>query len=239
MNYSFNDNVSAYARAGTSFRLGGFNAGLFVADVETGAFATEEVFSYEFGVKSELLDRRLRLNAAYYKAEYDDLQVAVITDEGNILNENANVDFKGIEIELTWLATEGLEIFGNIGTIDHEVIGRPTTVLPRTPDYQGQIGFDYSLDFSGGGSMRLGSDYRYSDTYKTGGAEQTTLDAYGIWNAQISYMFPNNNWSITAAGFNLTDEVYSLHSFIIIPGLIETLSPNQPRRWLVTARYEF
>ena len=70
LDYTLSDDVMTYARVATGYKAGGFNA----RSVNDG-FKPEDLTSYEVGVKSELFDRRLRLNAAVYHAVHKDVQV--------------------------------------------------------------------------------------------------------------------------------------------------------------------
>jgi iron complex outermembrane receptor protein len=63
-NYAFTDDISVYLTYATGYNGGGFNARASnVASFQT-PFEEEEVETWELGLKSELLDNRLRLNAA-------------------------------------------------------------------------------------------------------------------------------------------------------------------------------
>lgn len=65
LDYKPNDNLMVYAAAGSGYRLPGFNVRPSQPGQE-GQTPGEALISYELGVKSELFDRRLRLNAAAF-----------------------------------------------------------------------------------------------------------------------------------------------------------------------------
>ncbi|MEH3105803.1 MAG: TonB-dependent receptor [Sphingomonas fennica] len=69
LDYHLADRTMVYASAATGFRLPGFNARPFQA-TQVGQFPGEEILSYELGVKTDLFDRRLRLNATAFYTDY-------------------------------------------------------------------------------------------------------------------------------------------------------------------------
>jgi iron complex outermembrane receptor protein len=72
--YQATEEVNTYIRYGNGYRSGGFNGESF----DSAPFEEETMDQYELGVKSELWDSRLRVNAAVYTYTYDDLQVSLI-----------------------------------------------------------------------------------------------------------------------------------------------------------------
>lgn len=72
--YQATENINTYFRYGNGYRSGGFNGEAF----DSAPFEEETIDQYELGVKSELWDSRLRINAAVYTYTYDDLQVSLI-----------------------------------------------------------------------------------------------------------------------------------------------------------------
>ncbi|MCF8710453.1 TonB-dependent receptor, partial [Rhizorhapis sp. SPR117] len=71
--YKFADESMVYAKWARGFRSGGFN-GRANNQTTIGPYNEEVADSYEIGLKSEFLDRRVRLNLAGFYTNYDDLQ---------------------------------------------------------------------------------------------------------------------------------------------------------------------
>jgi iron complex outermembrane receptor protein len=69
LDYQLADRTMIFASAATGFRLPGFNARPFQAS-QVGQFPGEEILTYELGVKTDLFDRRLRLNATAFYTDY-------------------------------------------------------------------------------------------------------------------------------------------------------------------------
>lgn len=140
--YEFTPDISAFARVATGYRSGGFNAGDPVASGTTIApFNEESVTSYEIGIKSELLDSRLRLNVAAYRNIYDDLAIFVPVfngDSGTFQTRITNagkVEYTGVEADFQAILSDNFSIDGAAGYVDTKfkqfLAGQP--VVPTDP----------------------------------------------------------------------------------------------------------
>ena len=110
VNYHVTNDILAYGKFSTGYISGGSVAGL--------AFAPETAKSWEAGIKSELFDRRVRLNLTGFYAKYGNLQQSV---PGNLagrpdlnlaLVNYGNADAKGFEAEATVVPVNGLTLSG-------------------------------------------------------------------------------------------------------------------------------
>jgi iron complex outermembrane receptor protein len=113
------DDVMVYARYGTGYRSGGFNTR--ASATQSFVFEPEKAKTYEAGIKSEFLDRHVRLNAAVFHTDYKDLQVtqylATAAGGGGFTN-NASAKFRGFEVELQAVPVDGLTLDGSVGYVD-------------------------------------------------------------------------------------------------------------------------
>lgn len=115
------DNLMAYASYARGYKGGGTNpprAGINPIVVQylpqSSTFAPEFLNAYEIGLKSNLLDRRLRLNATAFYYDYTDYQVSQIVDRIS-LNENFDAESMGLELEVAYQVTPRFRIDGNFG----------------------------------------------------------------------------------------------------------------------------
>ncbi|MEN9683343.1 MAG: hypothetical protein RLZZ427_1094 [Pseudomonadota bacterium] len=139
LGYDLADGVTSYARVATGYRSGGFNAG-DAADAGTNtipSFDSESVTSYEAGLKTEMLDRHLRLNLAGYYNVYKNLAVVIpipnatagtfTTHVGNA----GKVDYTGFEAEFQAVLSRNFSIDGSVGYVDVKYkqfcTGQPTS----------------------------------------------------------------------------------------------------------------
>jgi iron complex outermembrane recepter protein len=96
-NYRFSDSVMAYAQAATGFRSDGAQPRPFTPGQQKEIVPAEELTSYEIGLKTDLLNRTLRLNAAVF---FDDYDPRVVVSPGTQCNFPSNPEpgpvFRGL-----------------------------------------------------------------------------------------------------------------------------------------------
>lgn len=238
LDYQLNDDVLLYTSAATGFRSGGLNGNAQSREeVTSGAFGAESTEIVELGMKGEFLDRRMRLNMSYFFGRYDDLQLAVVRDDGEVSNTNNTADVNGFELEATAVPIDGLELSGFVGTFSHDVEDSPSE-LPNAPDLDYRLSAFYTLPFDTAGSISVGTSYSWTDSAFNNIQNTTTTPEHENLDARISYTTPNERWIVTAAGLNLTDDVYPVGTFLIAGGFINSVQfPVQPRRWLLSVQY--
>lgn len=125
--YAINDDVMTYVQYSTGYKGGGVNPRPYYVE-QALPFDPETLKSYEAGVKSDLFDRRLRVNLATYLSKYRGIQLSLgnctaITGAGFgapcALPVNAgNADIKGVELETTFRPVRNATIDGSVSYID-------------------------------------------------------------------------------------------------------------------------
>lgn len=124
LNYEWSDDVSTYFTATRGYRSGGFNVRATNTAAFREPFDEENVTSYELGLKSEWLNRRLRLNGALFHYKYTDKQVAQFeAGSGGASSKIVNAgraNATGIEIDLTAMPIDDLLLTLSYGYIDME-----------------------------------------------------------------------------------------------------------------------
>lgn len=127
LEYELLPNAFTYASYSEGFKSGGFNSfGL------NPAFDDEEVQAFEIGVKSELLQGRLRLNAAGFTYDYSKLQVRLPVPTGGVSIVNAGAAKAwGLEFEVNLLLTDRLRLDGNIAFLNTELVKFDTQQVPE------------------------------------------------------------------------------------------------------------
>lgn len=120
--YDLSDDANVFASATRGFKSGGWNA-RGTAPVANQPFAPETVWSYELGLRSEWLNRTLRLNLTGFILDVEDLQTpsAFVAPNGAIsfITRNfAGMKNEGIEAEVIYAPTENLNLFAFAGLQD-------------------------------------------------------------------------------------------------------------------------
>lgn len=119
VNYQASNDLLLYASATRGFKSGGWNARGTVAS-ELTPFDAEKAWSYEAGAKTELLDRRLRVNLNAYWLDVKDLQTPSGFARANgsigfVTSNFADYRNKGIELEINAAPVDDLNIFASVG----------------------------------------------------------------------------------------------------------------------------
>ncbi len=129
LRYQINDNVSTYFTYSEGYKAGGNSVGNFNDDAINVPYGEETNRNYEIGIKSELLDNRLRLNASAFMMDWEDLQFEAFRflvpgDLSSNFEQTINIaeaEASGLEVEFLAAVTEGLTIAGGIGILDTEI----------------------------------------------------------------------------------------------------------------------
>ena len=127
LEFSPSDNVMAYAGVSTGFKgVAWFNTpGFTNADAANDNYPTNPETStlYELGVRTDLLDNRLRLNATAFRTEYEGFQDRVFFTEGGdvvfrrLINAG-DVVSQGFEVEFQALLAENFTLSGALTHLD-------------------------------------------------------------------------------------------------------------------------
>jgi iron complex outermembrane receptor protein len=224
--YRPNKDLMFYAAYSRGFKAGGFNS----LSSQTSSFDPEDSTNYEVGIKSEWLDRRLRLNLSAFWMDYVGLQVQqrIIIPPSPlavlIIDNAASSRVKGIELELSATPAHGLSVDGNLAYLDaryrkydaiDELAASGSPLVPvngnrlsGAPRWSGNLGIQYNFAIGGAGSVTLRGDYAYqSKIYNNGtNAEILSQDAASIFNTRVSFETQDGHWHLSGWIRNLTDK---------------------------------
>jgi len=114
LSYNATPDLNVYGKFATGYRSGGASS----RSVNYRSFGAEDVKSYEVGVKSEFLDKKVRLNVAAYMMDRNNSQVDfnyfILQSNGTVRNTLETVNAKGttkirgVEADLTVRPFRGL-----------------------------------------------------------------------------------------------------------------------------------
>lgn len=129
--WSLNDAVNLYARVATGFRAPSIQGRLLFGDSISVA-DSEEVISYEAGVKAELWDNRARLGFAVFHYELDNQQLTAVggaTNFNRLINADRTVG-QGFEVDFDAYLTDSLMVTFGASYNDTEIRDRDLAVQP-------------------------------------------------------------------------------------------------------------
>jgi outer membrane receptor protein involved in Fe transport len=157
--YRASDNLMSYLRYATGYRPGGPNVvlnDLSGQPLASPVFASDELRSYEGGIKTSTADGRFGVDAAVYFIKWDDLQINAVRNGLGVVDNAAAAESKGAELTLTLLPTPQLTLVGAFAYVDAELSedapdlgGVEGDRLPDTPEFSGALSADYSFELAG------------------------------------------------------------------------------------------
>ena len=202
--YAMSDDTNLYASYTTGYRAGGFNGGNFDRATMSGdEYFEETIGSMEFGVKSTLMDGRMRVNAAVFSYDYDDVQVSVIkSDDGGVSTDVVNAasfGTEGLELDLAFLVTDTMTVRTQYAYTDREYDDFPSyqglAIQPTqglTPENAYNVVMDWNMLNFGSSSIDLQVSANYQDETVSITSSTTSYTAAGQPAIPATMQQPSN-----------------------------------------------
>ena len=227
--YSLSDDVMLYASVSKGYKGGGFNTaaadfdGDFVGDAVAG-FNPEINQAYELGLKSTMANGRMQFNAALFSNDYEDLQLLSATLGGILVENAAEADTQGLELEWTYLATENLILRANMAVLDSEFTAGAFSGndLPYAPGNSATVSASYQQ-----GAINYFVMYTKQDDFFYDAGNLLEEKGYALLSAKVSYAPEGSNWDMGISVQNATDEDYAAARADI--GLGTAINRGMPR----------
>jgi iron complex outermembrane receptor protein len=255
------DDMLLYAYYSRGFKSGGF-VGRIVFPSDIGPYNPEYVDTVEGGIKSDWLDKRLRVNLALFQNWYKDMQVANIYRtkdvQGNDVNGNSILNaassvIRGFELEVTTVPVDGLTLNGSLAYLaahysDFPFVDPNTLAvtqlkgnrLQNAPKWSATLGFTYAFT-AGPGTMQLGMQYKYvSGKFNSNvlNTPRSYIQPTNLVDANIDWSPDNERWTISFWGRNLFDKRYIDVSYDS-PGYFALVGYAPPREYGVSFKYKW
>lgn len=260
LDYQVTEASMVYGYYARGFKSGGF-VGRIVFAEDIGPFDPETLDTFEIGLKSDLFDRRLRINLAAFYNIYKDMQVvqnityASGANSATIQNA-AKAKTKGIELEITAVPVDGLTIAAAGAYLDAAYSEFDTFVLApngidlipvsfagnelmNAPKWSGSASVTYDAPV-GPGFATIFTEYTYSDPKYTNFTNfpQERTRAIGLFNATLSWRPESERWSIGVYGRNLANKKYFAQK-LFLPGTLALGNLGAPREYGLDFRYNW
>ena len=232
LSYQYTEDLMFYATYKEGFQSGGFfGRNQNVADFKN-TYDPEYAKTLELGMKSLLMDKRVQLNIAAFRNDFEDKQEDTIKLDPStktvvtVIDNVAGVLYQGLEIESRFLVNESFEAFVNVGLLDAEYDGfiadldganaeglvEPTNNDYLTPKYAPEMtasfGGTYTADL-GDGELQLFAKYSFVDELYSITDNRDVGKVPSTEKIDASITFLKDNYKISLFGRNLTDEITS------------------------------
>ncbi|WP_221795211.1 TonB-dependent receptor [Aquisediminimonas sediminicola] len=258
LDYKPVDSTMLYGYYARGFKSGGFTGRIAIAE-DIGPFNPETLDTFEIGLKTDLLDRRLRVNLAGFYNLYSDMQVTQnITfpsgaNSATIVNAG-KAKTKGIELEVTALPVDNLTLTGSIAYLDAKYTKYDTRILGpsglvavsyagnrlmNAPEWSGAASLNYVVPVAGGNAAFFIQDTYASSKYTNFTAlPQEKVGKINLVNANISWTPADEQWSVNVYGRNLFDKKYYGQKSYFAPAYA-TAGMGNPFEYGVTFKFNW
>ena len=271
--YDISDALKVYANYGDGYRLGGAEAPINyqtnplcaqviedngLQEFANGRFGSDDVETYEIGIKSGFADGRVTLNAAAYTTEWSGLQSQIRLGDispvcFNVITANVGVaTIDGFELEFAALAWDSVYLQGSLAYTD-AVIDDPGLSpfkagdrILNVPEWSGSLVARYETPTNVMGTegiFFLQGDVRYmGERLPTTGSTdpRLVLDAYTLLGARLGIVYGTEKpVTLTLWASNLLDDRMELNSRLKIgvPSTVDNM--GLPRTYGITLRKDF
>lgn len=250
--FQANRDLLWFASATRGFKSGGFNQTSRTASARFG-FRPETLWSYETGIKSDWLDRRLRLNLTAFHYDYKDLQVQAFLSLGvTDISNAATAKIDGVELETTVLPVPNLRIQGALNYLNARYSSYPGASAPggrvidasgnrlnAAPRFSGNVVAQYDVPLADGANISLRGEYfRQSREYYVASNDPAqSQKAYGLINASVAYRFSGMPLELSVFGRNLADRQFVTATATIAP--VVSGRPGDPRTYGIRAALRY
>lgn len=240
--YKVDRDILVYASYSRGSKSGGLNLTTLPAGIDP-TVKPEKVDAYEIGFKSNLLDRKLTLNAAAFWTEVRDYQTAIteqIPSTVNFRQYIANIGkvrSRGIEGDAIFSPSEWVSLSASATYVDAKYLDYPNGPAPvesgqaiadltgqtlsGVPKFTYTVGADVAQPVGsfGFGDLELygHADYSHRSSFFTAASNSrfSKVTGYGLLNARIGLRADDQRWDLSLWSKNLLDKNY-----------FQTLSPQ-------------
>ncbi|WP_227698712.1 TonB-dependent receptor [Sphingomonas hengshuiensis] len=268
VDYRFSPALLVYGSFSTGFKGGGSNPRPFNA-AQVIAFQPESLNAYEIGFKSDLFDRKLRVNVSGFINDYKDIQIPVLQCPGAPCAARLNAGngrIKGFEAEVTAFPLPGLSLDASLSHLAFKydidslnpLATSPTagginpggvdpSDPPTSPPWKVSAGAQYRVEMADFGSLTPRIDYTYQDQQFTGasvinGARvRNFIPSYALVNARLTWTNAGGDLDISLQALNLLDKYYFLTTLDLrgAGGGVRKGRPGEPQTFAIALKKKF
>ena len=239
--YKLSDDLMVYARLASGYRPGGANVNFIVSPSIPKSYAPDKTYNYEFGLKGDLFEHLLTVDASLFYIDWRDVQLHLSVPPAFGYNGNGGTaKSEGVELSVTAHPTEGSSVSAWV-TYDDAVINSPPANasvylysgerLAYSSPWSGHVSIDQDFDLWADSKGFVGSEANlvgdrlgvFEGKNTTPGARQV-FPAYTQVNLHAGVRY--DSWTTTMYVNNLGDSRGLLmggigfappYGFVVIP----------------------
>jgi iron complex outermembrane recepter protein len=257
--YDWTDGIQTYFRFATGYQAPGLSVGS-----QTFKYVdSSTVQSYELGIKTETLERRLRANLAAFYLNWNHPQENVQTVSSSTVEffSGPQINISGAELELTYQPVQALRLEGELTVLHghqpaiNNPFPAPGTVggiqvplnVVNLPDWAASLSASYDLARTNYGIWRLSVQGNGTASYFSV-PNAPAIDSYWLLNSRLSLLdvpvgADKSTLEVSLWGRNLTDRSYRVFQYETpgtAPGSFNVdAAYGVPRTYGISLTYKF
>jgi outer membrane receptor protein involved in Fe transport len=222
LDHAFTDDILGYVSFNTGIKSGGFNT----VSPANPSYLPEKLAASEIGLKSELFDRRVRLNIAAFNYDYTNLQVIQFVGLTQTVVNGPEANLYGLEVDAKAQITPALQASGGF-TLEHSEFtnfngaafsipkpaGGATIIpgnatgnrLPLAQKFSATAALDYHKELSAG-ALDFNVTGNYNGDFYFEADNFLRQRPYFLLNTSLKWTLPGDKFYLSAWGKNLLDE---------------------------------
>lgn len=218
LNYQMNDAHLFFTSLSRGYKSGGVNNNGGITDNSLREYDSEYNINFETGVKSSLLNGRLKTGLTVFVTDRRDAQVKKSTAVGvqfiDLIDNAVSATHKGIEASMDWFVTDKVRLLGTLGildakfddysTPDRDFSGRE---VAHAPKYTFSLGTEVYVN----DAWTVRANVEGKDKFYFSDSHDAKSNGYAIVNASADYT--HGHWKVSVWARNLFDKDYYTRGF--------------------------
>jgi iron complex outermembrane receptor protein len=266
LDFQVTPDVLLYTSASTGYRPPAFNPRPF-QPTQFVPVQGESMTAYELGMKSDWLDRKLRVNLAAFYSDYKKRIIPAAGIEcvkdatgacvGPVVVPltayvNAPAKIKGGELELQFRPLDALLLTAQAGYTKFDASATtfqgapysgttPNGEAAYVPEWNASATAQYTITLANGATVTPRWDAYLQTEICSGQFQSSCTAGYVLHNARVEYAESTRAWSVAAGLQNVTDKLYYYNIFDLTPFGEPTIEAQvaPPREWYLSVTRNF
>jgi iron complex outermembrane receptor protein len=237
--FRFTPDLMLYARIASGFRPGGFNPASL--GVNLPSYQPDRTYNYELGLKGDVLDHKVTLDASVYYIEWKGIQLLALNPTTNISYyvNGSNAKSEGIELSVDIRPLTGLTISSWVTLSDAEltdslpagggVYGNTGDPLPYSARFSGNLSVEQRFPLSSKFDGVVAASARYvGERFSAFAADSTTprleMPAYAEFGLRFGVVA--GSWNFNGYMNNLANRRGITDVYTYVPGAVFVIQPR-------------
>jgi len=227
LDHRFEDETMIYGSYNRGFKSGEYNLAAFPSTGTT-VVKPETLDDFELGVKSQLFDNRLRLNADAFYYIYKNMQFSAYEGTEDLLLNAASSRIYGLDLDFQAALITNLSISGGLEALHATFTSFPTAPittepqlgniempgdaagndLEKAPPVVVNTAINYRVPLATAGALESSVIYYFNDGFFWAPDNRVRQPSYSLVNVSFGWVDPSSRYRVTLWANNLFGKEY-------------------------------